>query len=55
MPKIKGPKKVARYTDEFKVKSVRLTYIDGTEVQDIAHALDIIRWCMRELLTRQPS
>lgn len=41
MPKIKGPRKVARYTDEFKVKAVRLTYIDGTEVQDIAHALDI--------------
>ena len=41
MPKIKGPRKVARYTDEFKVKAVRLTYIDGTEVQEIAHALDI--------------
>ncbi len=41
MPKIKGPRKVARYTDEFKVKAVRLTYIEDTEVQEIAHALDI--------------
>ncbi len=41
MPRIKGPRKVACYADEFKVKAVRLTYIEDTEVQEIAHALDI--------------
>ena len=35
------PKKVARYTNAFKLKAVRLTLIKGTKVQEIAQGLDI--------------
>ena len=41
MPRIKGPRKIGRYTDEFKVKAVRLTFMKGTQVQEVANSLDI--------------
>lgn len=41
MPRIKGPRKIGRYTDEFKVKAVRLTFMKGTQIQEVANALDI--------------
>jgi transposase-like protein len=41
MPSIKGPRKIGRYTDEFKVKAVRLTFLQGTQIQEVANALDI--------------
>ena len=41
MPRIRGPRKIARYSNEFKVKAVRLTFIEGAQVQEVAAALDI--------------
>jgi predicted RNase H-like HicB family nuclease len=41
MAKILGPKKVARYSVEFKLKAVKLSEIRGAQVQDVAEALDI--------------
>lgn len=41
MPRIKGPRKIGRYTNEFKVKAVRLTFMKGTRIQEVAKALDI--------------
>ena len=40
MPKA-GPKKIQRYTAEFKLKAVRLSHLEGVKVQDVAEALDI--------------
>ena len=36
-----GPKKVHRYTLEFKVQAVRLANHPEIQTQDVAHALDI--------------
>jgi len=36
-----GPKKVHRYTNEFKVQAVRLSLHPEIQTQDVAHALDI--------------
>jgi len=36
-----GPKKVHRYTLEFKIQAVRLSLHPDIETQDVAHALDI--------------
>jgi transposase len=36
-----GPKKVHRYSDEFKVQAVRLSLHPEIETQDVAKALDI--------------
>ena len=36
-----GPKKVHRYTVEFKIQAVRLANHPEIETQDVAHALDI--------------
>ena len=41
MARIKGPRKVSRYTAEFKLKAVKLSQIDGVRVQDVADALEI--------------
>ena len=41
MARIKGPRKVHRYTAEFKLKAVKLSHIEGVRVQDVADALDI--------------
>ena len=41
MAGIKGPRKVQRYTAEFKLKAVKLSEIEGVQVQDAADALDI--------------
>ncbi len=34
-------KRVGRYSNDFKVKAVRLTFIKGTQIQEIAKGLDI--------------
>ena len=34
-------KRVGNYGNDFKVKAVRLTFMKGTKVQDVAKALDI--------------
>src|SRR5258708_38172155 len=36
-----GPKKVHRYTVEFKIQAVRLSLHPEIQTQDLAHALDI--------------
>jgi transposase-like protein len=36
-----GPKKVHRYSLEFKVQAVRLSLHTDIQTQDVAHALDI--------------
>lgn len=41
MGRARGPRKVSRYTSEFKVKAVKLSHISGVQVQDVAEALDI--------------
>ena len=41
MGRTKGPRKISRYTAEFKVKAVKLSEISGVQVQDVADALDI--------------
>lgn len=41
MARIKGPRKVWRYTAEFKLKAVKLSQIEGVRVQDVADALEI--------------
>jgi transposase len=41
MPRIKGPRKINRYPDEFKVRAVRMSALPRVQVQDVAHALDI--------------
>ena len=41
MAKILGPKKVQRYSVEFKLKAVKLSQLKGVQVQDVANALDI--------------
>lgn len=35
------PKRVGRYSNAFKVKAVRLTFVKGTKVQEIAEGLEI--------------
>ena len=39
MAKIVGPKKVQRYSEEFKLKAVKLSQIKGVQVEDVANAL----------------
>jgi transposase len=41
MARIKGPRKVHRYSTEFKLKAVMLSGLSGVQVQDVAEALDI--------------
>jgi transposase len=41
MPKAKGPGKVHRYNNEFKVKAVQLANPSGVLTQDVVEALEI--------------
>ena len=41
MARNKGPRKVQRYSAEFKLKAVKLSDLAGVLVQDVADALDI--------------
>ncbi len=41
MARTKSPRKVQRYTAEFKLKAVQLSKLEGVQVQDVAQALDI--------------
>lgn len=41
MARAKVPKRIGNYGDDFKMKAVRLTFMEGTQVQDVAKALDI--------------
>jgi transposase len=41
MPKYNNPRKTWRYSNEFKVKAVQLSMLDGVQVMDVAETLDI--------------
>lgn len=41
MARAKGPRKVYRYSNEFKVKAVQLANLPGVLTQDVAEALEI--------------
>ena len=41
MGRAKAPRKVYRYSAEFKVKAVKLSQLEGVKVQDVAEALEI--------------
>lgn len=41
MPKYNNLRKTWQYTNEFKVKAVQLTYLDGVQVKKVAETLDI--------------
>ena len=41
MGRARGPRKISRYTAEFKVKAVKLSEVSGVLIQDVADALDI--------------
>lgn len=41
-----GPRKVSRYTHEFKLKAVKLTELEGVQVKDVAEALEIHPWML---------
>lgn len=41
MARATGPRKVHRYSAEFKLKAVKLSALNGVQVQDVATALDI--------------
>jgi transposase len=41
MGKNTGPKKVRRYTNEFKIKAVKLSELDDVQVKDVAEELGI--------------
>ena len=41
MPRIEGPRKIGQYSNDFKVRAVRLTFMEDVQVQEIAEALDI--------------
>ncbi|HEB55263.1 MAG TPA: hypothetical protein ENI98_02945 [Gammaproteobacteria bacterium] len=41
MPRLRGPRKVHRYSKEFKVTVVRLSHLPGVQVKDVAEKLDI--------------
>ena len=41
MARIKGPRKIRRYSAEFKRRAVSLSRLAGVQVKDVAEALDI--------------
>lgn len=41
MPRYNNPRKTWQYTNEFKVKAVQLTYLDGVQIKKVAETLDI--------------
>jgi transposase len=41
MARAKGPRKVRRYDNAFKVKAVKLSQLPGVQVKDVAESLDV--------------
>jgi len=41
MARAKGPRKIRRYDNAFKVKAVKLSELPGVQVKDVAESLDI--------------
>ncbi len=40
MARPKGPRKIGQYSNEYKDKVVRLTFMEGTQIQEVASALE---------------
>lgn len=47
-----GPKKVLKYSNEFKLTAVKLSGLEGVEVGDVAKALDIHPWMLSKWRTQ---
>jgi len=47
-----GPKKVQRYSDEFKLTVVKLSNMDGVQVGDVAETFDIHPWMLSKWRTQ---
>ncbi len=45
MPRYNNPKRTLKYTNEFKVKAVQLSILDGIRVKEVAQTLDIHPTC----------
>jgi transposase len=45
MPKYTQPRKTWQYSNEFKVKAVQLSLIEGIQIQELANTLDIHLFC----------
>ena len=41
MPKYTQPRKIWQYSNEFKVKAVQLSLLEGIQIQELASTLDI--------------
>ena len=41
MPRYTRPRRTWKYSKEFKLKAVKLTFQENTRIKDIAHSLDI--------------
>ena len=41
MPRYNNPKRTLKYTNEFKVKAVQLSLLDGMKVKEVAQTLDV--------------
>ena len=41
MPRYNNPRKTWQYTNEFKVKAVQLSLLEGIQVQEVAKTLNI--------------
>ncbi|TDU25920.1 transposase [Panacagrimonas perspica] len=52
MARIKGPRKLYRYTAEFKLKAVKLSEAEGVQVKDVAEALCIHPWMLSKWRTQ---
>ena len=52
MAKITGPRKLYRYTDDFKLKAVKLTQLEGVQVKHVAEALEIHPWMLSKWRTQ---
>jgi transposase len=47
-----GPKKVLRYSNEFKLTVVKLSNMEGVEVGDVARTFDIHPWMLSKWRTQ---
>lgn len=47
-----GPKKVRRYSDEFKLTVVKLSHMEGVRVGDVAQTFDIHPWMLSRWRTQ---
>jgi transposase len=45
MPRYNNPRRTWQYTNEFKVKAVQLSLIEGIQVKSVAETLDIQPSC----------